>query len=162
MVSKEELKEIVMLNYLRDEMLDKVIPLVDILAFDEREAVFRQGGRADRFYMLRKGKILLEKRLSDKVTLSLGAVKAGYSMGWSAILDGGFYTSDAVCAEPCQIFSIRRDRFTRLLENNHEIGYILSQRLLRVIKSRLDQRTVQFLKAIQNHPDLQPLFEVQP
>jgi hypothetical protein len=39
------------------------------------------------------------------------------------------------------------------------MGYIFSQRLLRVMKSRLDHRTEQFMRVIRNHPDLQSLFE---
>lgn len=158
LINTEDLKRIVILSYLTDDMLDKMVPIIDMLKFDEREAIFRQGDIASRFYMLRRGKILLEKRISDKITVSVGTVKAGFSFGWSAMLDGGPYTSDAICSEPCEIFSVRREKILPLMDTNPTMGYIISQRLLRVIKKRLDLRTEQFIRAIQNHPDLQSFF----
>ncbi len=159
MISRDELKRIVMLGYLKDEMLDKLCPVVDVLNFSEREYVFRQGDVADRFYMLRRGKILFEQRISDKMTLSMGGVKPGYSFGWSSMLDVQFYSTDAVSAEPSEVFSIIGRKLKKLLEEDHQMGHIFSQRLLRVMKSRLDHRTEQFTRVIRNHPDLRSLFD---
>jgi len=157
-INGEALKRIVILSYLSDSMLEKIVPIVDLLRFDEREAIFGEGDIAERFYMLRRGKILLEKRISDKITISVGTVKAGFSFGWSAMLDGGPYTSDAICAEPCEIFSVRREKILPLMDSDPSLGYIISQRLLRVMKKRLDLRTEQFLRSIHNHPDMHSLF----
>jgi CRP/FNR family transcriptional regulator, cyclic AMP receptor protein len=159
MISRDELKKIVMLGYLKDEMLDKLSPLVDVLNYSEREYVFRQGDAAERFYMLRRGKILFERRGSEKMSVTMGSVKPGYSFGWSSMVDVRFYSTDAVCAEPSEVFSVRGHKLQDLLESDHSMGYIFSQRLLRVIKSRLDHRTEQFMRVIRNHPDLKSLFE---
>jgi len=158
LLSIEDLKQVVILSYLNDELLEKLLPTIDFLQFEERDAVFREGDIADRLYMLRRGKILLEKRISDKITVSVGTIKPGFSFGWSAMLDGGPYTSNAICAEPCDVFSIRREKILPLMDSDHEMGYIISQRLLRVMKKRLDLQTEQFLRAISHHPDLETLF----
>ena len=91
--------------------------------------------------------------MSEKITLYFGAVKEGYSFGWSAMLDGGSYTSYAICAEPCEVFSLKRGIILDLMDKDHDMGYIFTQRLLRVIKARLDHRTEQFLRSIMNQPD---------
>ena len=158
MVSREELKQIVILAHLDDRMLDKLAPLVDQMMYDQNDVIFKEGDMADRFYMLKRGKILLEKRLSEKITVSVGAVKTGFSFGWSSMLDDGAYTSDAVCAETCEVFSVRREKILPLMDADPRLGYIVSQRLIRVIKKRLDLRTEQFIRAIRNHPDLQSFF----
>ena len=54
------------------------------------------------------------------------------------MLDGDPYTSDAICAEPCEVFSLRREKILPLMDSDPALGYILSQRLLRVMKKRLD------------------------
>ncbi|QTA92002.1 cyclic nucleotide-binding domain-containing protein [Desulfonema magnum] len=160
MLFKEDLKKIVMLSYLKDDMVEKLIPITDLLTFDEGETVFREKEDADRFYMLRRGKIVLEKRVSDKIAISVGSIKPGYAFGWSAVFaDEPLYTSDAVCAEPCEIFSVRGKKIMKLLDEDPAMGYIFTQRLLRLVKSRLDHRTMQFLKAIKNHPDIQSLIK---
>jgi len=158
MVSLEELKQIVLMEHLTDAMLESVRPHIDILHFAQEEVIFKGGDKANRFYLLKRGKVLLEKKLSEKITLYLGSIKEGYSFGWSAIFDDGSYTSHAICAEQCEVFSLRRKTILDLMNKNHDLGYIFSQRLLRVMKTRLDHRTDQFLRSIVNQPDLQNLF----
>ncbi|MEW6671508.1 MAG: cyclic nucleotide-binding domain-containing protein [Thermodesulfobacteriota bacterium] len=158
MLTKEDFKKIVLLRHLTDDMLDKLLPHIELKIFSESDLIFREGDAADHFYMLKRGKVLLEKRLSEKITVSVGAVKAGFSFGWSAMLDDGAYTSDAVCAETCDVLSVRREKMLNLMNEDHSLGYIFTQGLLRIIKKRLDHRTEQFLRAIQNHPDIQSLF----
>jgi CRP/FNR family transcriptional regulator, cyclic AMP receptor protein len=150
-----------MLGYLSDEMLDKLAGAVDVLSFEEREYIFRQGNMADRFYWLKRGKVLFEQRISPTVTVTVGSVKPGYSFGWSAMLEGKYYTADSVCAEFCEVYSVRGQRLKSMLGSDPAMGYAFSQRLVRVLKSRLDHRTEQFMRVIRNHPELRSLFDNQ-
>ncbi len=158
MFAIEDLKQIIMLSHLDDEMLAKLIPITELLLFDDKEFIFRQGDKAKRLYMLLHGKVLLEQRISEKITVSVSAIKPGATFGWSAMLDGDAFTSDALCAEVCKVFSFRREKINALLEQDHSLGYIMSQRLLRILKKRLDIRTAQFIKTIKHHPDLLDLL----
>ncbi len=158
MVTKEDLKQIVMLRYFEDGMLEKLLPITDLLLFQEKEFVFHQGEKSDRFFMLLEGKVLLEQRISDAIAVSVSAVKPGFSFGWSSMLDDETYTSDAVCAEPCKLLSLRSERIKALVREDPALGSILYQRLLRIIKKRYDVRTEQFIKAIKNHPDISRLL----
>ncbi len=158
MITKEDLKQIVMLTYLTDPMLDNLAQIIDILKFDRDEILFRENDPAERFYMMRSGNVLLEQRISDKVTACIGSIKPGYSFGWSAMSEDGLYTVDAVCVEPSEIYSFKRDRIQKLFGQDPEMGLRMYQRLLVIIKKRLDYRTGQFRQAIQNHPDMQNLF----
>ena len=147
-----------MLGDLTDEMLDKLIPITELLHFDEREIIFRQGEKAQRFYMLQDGKVILEQRITDKIAVSVSAIKSGNSFGWSAMLDGEVYTIDAVCAEPCKVFTLRDKEIKALFEEDHSLGFIMSQGLLRIIKKRYDIRTEQFLKTLRHHPEISNLL----
>lgn len=130
MVSWDDLKSIVILSYLKDEMLDKLLPIVDAMMFHEDETIFKEGDMAERFCMLKRGKILLEKRISDEITVSVGSVKADFSFGWSSMLEGDAYKSDAIAAGACEVFSFRRKKIVRLLNEDHSMGYLMNQRLL--------------------------------
>jgi CRP-like cAMP-binding protein len=158
MISREDLKQIVMLRYLTDGMLDKLTPVSELLQFEEKEYIFRQGDKAVRLYFVVHGKVVLEQRVSANVTISLSGVRPGYSFGWSAMLDEDFYTSDAICAEQSRLISFRADKLKALFDQDHSLGYIMSQRLLRVIKKRYEIRTEQFVKAIRHHPDIGSLL----
>ena len=154
MISKEKLKQIVMMGYLTDEMLDLLAAIAELHRFEEKEIIFRQGDPAEHFYFLLQGKVLLEQRIAPTVTVSLSGIKPGYAIGWSAMLDEDSYTTDAICAERSQIISFLSEKLKALFEKNHSLGYIMSQRLLRVIKNRYDIRTEQFINAIRHHPDI--------
>ena len=158
MITRATLKDMVMLGYLTDEMLDQLIPITEMHQFDEQEFVFHQGDEADRFYFVLQGKVLLEQRISPNISITLSAINPSYSFGWSALLDSETYTTDALCAEPCQLLSLRAMKIKTLFEQNHSLGFIMSQRLLRVIQKRYQIRTEQFIKVIRHHPDLGSLI----
>ncbi len=108
MVTTEDLKKIAIMTHLKDDMLDRVISITDVFNFEDQEIIFRQGDIADRFYMVDRGKVLLEQRIAEKIMVSVGSIKPGFAFGWSTMIEEGYYTTDAVCAEPCEIFSMRR------------------------------------------------------
>lgn len=163
MISKDDLRRMVILREFTDDMLEKMAPLVERMQFDERQLVFRQGDPADLFYLLIKGKVLLEQRLSDKMTVSMDAIKPGYSFGWSSIVRGTLdpysrFTSDAICVEPSEVFALKGEDFHEMLEADHDMGYLINRNLNRVIKQRLVYRTEQFIRIIKRHPDMESLI----
>jgi CRP-like cAMP-binding protein len=153
-VTKDDLKQIVMLGYLNDEMIDQLTPISESKNYPAGDIVFHQGDEAERFYMVRQGKVLLEQRIESHITVSLSAIRPGYSFGWSAMLDDEVYSTDALCDEDSRLLSFKAQDLKALFETNHSLGYIMSQRLLRVIKKRYDIRTEQFIRAIRHHPDI--------
>ncbi len=158
MISIEDLKQFVMLGYLTDEMLAKLIPITETLLYDDHKMVFNQGEPADRLFLLKNGKVLLEQRITDTLTVSLSAIKPGFSFGWSAMLDKGLYSTDAICSEASEIYSFKESRIKKIMAEDHTMGFILSQRLLYVLKKRFDARTDQFVKTIKLHPDISALL----
>ena len=159
MVPIEDLRDIVILRHLTDDMLEKFQSHMDVLHFEEEDLVFREGDPAERFYLLKYGKILLEKKIGEKISFAIGAIKPGYSFGWSAMLEeGAGYTTRTVCAEHCEVYSMRSDKLKAMLAENPQIGYFFMQRLLWVVKNRLDHRTNQFMTVLRNHPDIENLI----
>lgn len=157
MVSRSDIKDIVIFKYLNDEMIAKLLTEMELLRFGEGEMIFRSGETADMFYSLKRGKILLEQRVLEKVTISVGSVKPGYSFGWSALLGDQKFTVDTVCGEPCEVLSIRAATLFEMIEEDYEMGYRLMHRLLHMVRRRLDGRTELLLKVILDHPDMQTL-----
>jgi CRP-like cAMP-binding protein len=155
---QQDLKQIVMLTYLTEPMRKNLADIIDVLKYDKDEMIFREGEPAERFFMLRQGSVLLEQRISENATACVGSIKPGYSFGWSAMVEDGLYTTDAVCVELSDVFSFRREKICNLFERDPEMGFLFYQRLLVIIKKRLDYRTEQFRRAIMNHPDMQQLF----
>ena len=93
MVSIEDLKRISVLDNLTQPMLEIMRPLAQLNLFGERHVIFEEGQEADSFYMLLKGKVILEIEASEVIMISLEAVKPGYSFGWPALLPGLKYNA---------------------------------------------------------------------
>jgi CRP-like cAMP-binding protein len=74
------------------------------------------------------------------------------------MLDGEEYSIDAVCAEPCKVFTLGDKEIRALFEEDHSLGFLMSQRLLRIIKKQYDIRTEQFLKTLRHHPEISNLL----
>ena len=158
MVTTEDLKKMVIMTHLKDDMLDRIISITDVLIFEDQEIIFRQGDIADRFYLVKRGKVLLEQRLAEKITVSVGSIKPGFAFGWSTMIEDGYYTTDAVCAEPCEIYSMKGDKIRALCDKDPYMGYLLTRRLLVILKKRYDHRTDQFIKVLKHNPDMKDLF----
>ncbi|MCP4752988.1 MAG: Crp/Fnr family transcriptional regulator [Proteobacteria bacterium] len=158
MVPKEDLHKIVILEQLSDDMLDRLRPTVELLRFKEQETIFEEGDKAETFYMLKRGKVLLEKRISDKVMVSLGSIKPGYSFGWSTIFGREPFTTVAICAETSEVLAIKGETILDLLDSDHSMGFSIMQSLTRMMKNRLDRMEEQFLRAIREHPDIAALI----
>ena len=106
MIAFDDLRKILVLENMSNGMMGKMVPLLQMRVFSERDIVFQQGDDADLFYMLKEGKVLLEVDASESISVSLGAMKAGFSFGWSSLFPGSTYTSTAVCVEPSEVIAI--------------------------------------------------------
>ncbi len=155
----EDLRRIRVLDNLTQPMLENMRPLTQVSLFGENHVVYEKGAPADYFYMLLKGKVILEVEASEGLMISLGALKPGYSFGWSALFPGSPYSTYALCLDSCEIMTIPGDKFLGLLEEDHSIGYKFMGTVASILKRRLERRTGQFLQVISQHPDLQKLME---
>lgn len=158
MVSVEDLRKIIVLDNLTQSMLESMKPLTQLNIFGEQHVIFKEGQTAEYFYMLLKGKVILEVEASEVIMISLEAIKPGYSFGWSALFPGSTYNAYAICVEPCEVMAIPGSRFLELLESDHTIGYNFMRKVVSILKGRVERRTEQFLKVMSKHPDLQRLL----
>jgi CRP-like cAMP-binding protein len=159
LASIEQLKRIRLFENLTEVMLEQMLPLAQEQSFAEREIIYEPGSDASHFYSLTKGKVLLQTELASALIISLGAIKPGYSFGWSALLPGPVvHTSLAVCMEPCDILVLHGDKFKALLDQNHTMGFLVMQKTATILENRLDRRTAQFVKVITKHPDIAALL----
>ena len=158
MVTLDDLKKIEILQELSDEALGKILPIVTRREFKDGETLFYEGEAADIFYMLKRGKVLLEVDISEIISLSLGAVKSGLSFGWSALTNNSKYTSHAICSEHCEVITVSGKELQDLLNQDHSAGYHIMMGLAQIIGRRLARRTDQFLKVMSKHPDIQKLL----
>jgi CRP-like cAMP-binding protein len=161
MVDLMDLRKILLLERLPDAFLQRMLPYVEAREYKDRQIVYEEGDPAENFYMLKRGKILLEVEISDTIIISLGSIKSGYSFGWSALLHGKRHTTYAVCAELCEVLSIPGARLIQILQEDYTSGYWFMKEAFRIMKWRLGRRTEQFIKVMRKHPDIRRLLGLE-
>ena len=159
MIAFDDLRKILVLADVGNVMLGRMVPLLQMRVFGERDIIFRQGEDAELFYMLKEGKVLLEVDASESISISLGAMKTGFSFGWSSLFPGSNYTATAVCVEPTEVIAIAGKDLVRLMDEDHDNGYGIMWKIVAIFRRRLGRRTGQFLRAIEQHPDIQKIFQ---
>jgi CRP-like cAMP-binding protein len=155
MASVQDVKEVILFEDLPDDFLERLLPLVEEQSMDERQIIYEPGSESDHFYSLKRGKVLLESELAPNFIISIGAIKPGYSFGWSALfLPNAPHTSYAVCSEPSEVLVFSGQELTAFLGRERETGYTVMKRAARILENRLERRTAQFLKVIGKHPEI--------
>ncbi|OPX20329.1 MAG: hypothetical protein BZ151_04520 [Desulfobacca sp. 4484_104] len=159
MVTINDLKKILILRDFTNPMLEELQPLVQSRECNEREIIFNENDPAELFYMLKRGKILLEVEISPRVMMSLGSIKYGNSFGWSALSAADrTHKSNALCTEPSEIFFVPGAEFMQILDRHPE-GYKVMKNIFTIFKRRLERRTVQLINVIRNYPEMKELVE---
>lgn len=154
MITLSDLKNVPMLQGLGDEALEKMLPLAKLENYKADEVIYESDAPADDFYILRSGKALLEGDISDDVTISLASLKPGYLFGWYALVPSYSHTMRARATEPTEVIAFPGDGLRALMDENHDLGYRLMNRLFMLVRRRLDYRSEQFMKILSRHPDL--------
>ena len=160
MVTVDDLKTILLLQDVTFPLLEKMLPLIQSREYKEREIVFMEGDRADYFYMLKRGKVLLEVEISSTVIMSLGSVKSGNCFGWSALTPtDAVHQSNALCTEPSEILVIPGNEFLQILDRDPEVGFKVMKNIFAVFKRRLERRTSQLINVIRQYPGMNELVQ---
>ncbi len=159
MISKDDFKNTNIFGNLSDEMLEKIIPLAESVIFEQREFVFKEGDAVENFYIIKRGTVLIEQKLSDKMTVTAGTITVGECFGYSSLFSEGLYSTNAVCADQCEVFVMNGERVLDLLKEDHSMGFFVLQNIVSVMNQRLERRTDQFLKAVSTHPEIHELQE---
>lgn len=97
----------------------------------------REGYPADSFFLVREGRIALELHQAAHRGLRLGIVRGGEVLGWSWMVQPYRWRLDARCLEPVRAIEIDARALRRDCQADHELGYQVLTRLLRVVGHRL-------------------------
>jgi len=97
------------------------------------DKLFDIGDPADRFYVLLKGTVIME-RGKDKLYT---AQQPGEIFGWSALIHRDEYAASATCATDSELLNLKREPFMKLLKASPEDKATLYDRLSKMLGNQL-------------------------
>jgi len=115
--------------------------------FQPGELIFREGDPANRFYLLRRGKVALESHLRSRGVIHLQNVGAGEVLGWSWLFPPYYWHFDARAIEPTDAVFFYGTPLRAECEADHDLGYELMRRMAEIVISRLQATRRQLLEA---------------
>jgi CRP-like cAMP-binding protein len=99
--------------------------------------VFREGGRADRFWLIREGRVALDLHVAGRGDVVIDQLGPGSLLGWSWLFPPYTWQFSAVAAEQTLTLELDAAGVRRLCDEDPTFGYRLTRRVAEVLAGRL-------------------------
>ena len=147
MIDLNGLKSIILLNYLKDSMLDKLLRITSIKEYRAGDYIFKEDHEAGNLYAVIEGKVGLEIEKNSSTRIFINEIIHGMTFGFSALVETGEknYTSSAKALTDIKLYIWQAADLEALFSKNHEMGFVFMKRIAKIIKTRLQIRNIQLL-----------------
>ena len=130
---------------LDQEYLDLLVGCASNQRFEAGTYIFREGGEANEFFLIRSGKVAIEMPGTNHHPILVGTYGEGDVLGWSWLLPPYEWKFQAKVVEPVRAFALDGKCLRKKCEENHDLGYELLKRFTKLIDRRLDSTRLQLL-----------------
>jgi len=114
--------------------------------FSEGHLIFREGELANRFYLIREGKVALESRINGGEVVPIQMLGQGDVLGWSWLFPPYYWHFDARVVEPTKAIFFYGARLRTECDDDHDLGYELIKRMEGVAIKRMQAAREQMLE----------------
>lgn len=130
--------------------------------FKPGEVIFREGEKAQLFYLIEKGKVVLEsgKKYGEPVVIQ--TIGAGDLLGWSWMLPPYRWHFTARAIEPTEVIYFAGTILREYCEQDHSLGFELHKRISEVMMKRLQAARQKMLSMHAHGEKLPPVVLQSP
>ncbi len=154
MIDKEILKDILFLEDLPDQVIEKIASIAKLETYDEHTLLFHQNQKLTHLFMLVSGKIHFTVESASGKALILDKIYEGRTFGVSALMEESSSAYSAICAKKSTVISISGSRMHQLFEEDFKLGHILMLKVVKLFKKRMELHTRQFLLSLASHAEI--------
>ena len=115
------------------------------VSFKKGEEVFLTGEQANDFFLINKGRVVIQVPASGGNPISIQTVSPGSVLGWSWLIPPHIWRFDATALDDVEGVAMDGRCLRGKVETDHELGYELLQRFARVMADRLENTRIQLL-----------------
>lgn len=109
------------------------------------DMLFREGGVANRFYLVRHGTVAVEVNVPGRGKVTIQTLQEDDVLGWSWLVPPYRWTFDARALTLCRVISLDAECLRAKMQENHEMAYHLLMRFTAIMADRLHAARLQML-----------------
>jgi len=130
---------------LGEEFVKLVTGCTKNVRFENGQYVFREGGPADEFYLLREGRVSLEVHSPGRGAISVLTMNEGELFGVASLVPPYRNSFDARAVGLVRALSIDGKCLRNKCETDHDLGYEILKRIVPIVVQRLHDTQLQAL-----------------
>ena len=116
-----------------------------LVEFEAGQTIFRAGEAADRFYLIREGRVALDIYAPRQGSHTIQTIEDGEILGWSWLIPPYQWRFDARVIESVRAIEVDGRKLREECEVDHDLGYELLKRFAFLIGRRLESTRVQLM-----------------
>ncbi len=136
---------------LSPDQLDLILPLFETFTIPAGVTIFKQGDIATFLYVVQRGSVTIQYKPYDGPIITLSHLQAGEVFGWSSVVGGQTYTSDAICTVEADVLKLRGSDLVQLCTQHPDAGYAILDRLAEVVSPRWTYAREQIQAILEGH-----------
>ncbi len=148
-MEKEDLSQLLrqhpFLTGLSEEHMQTLVGCASNERFEEGAIVMHEGQVANKFYLIRTGRVALEMQVTGKGDLRIQTVGPGETLGWSWLIAPYRQHFTGVVVLETRAISLDGECLRGKCENDSHFGYEMLKRLAQVMERRLEATRLQLL-----------------
>ena len=118
--------------------LARVAGMASLKRLARKGSVFREGDRADGFFVVAEGRVKVFKLSEEGKEQVLHLVGPGQSFAEATIFEGGVYPAHAEALDDCELIYLPKRQFTDMIEKDPRIALRMMASLSRWLKRMID------------------------
>jgi CRP-like cAMP-binding protein len=125
--------------------LKLIVGCASNVVFREGQMICRRGEDADRFYLIRHGRVAVELHAVGRGTITVQTLGEGDILGWSWLIPPYQWDFDARAVELTRAIAMDGTCLRTKSDADHNLGYELLTRFVRVLVGQLEATRIQLL-----------------
>lgn len=151
MVNISELKRQVLFEGISDSELGKLTKVIKELSLKKGEFLFKEGADTKGIYMIRSGKIEINKVTPDGWKQTLAVLTVGSFFGELSIIEKRKHEANAVAIENTELLKLPKEEFEKLEKEDVVLASQILKKLVFVMTKNLRRMNEKFLNALINY-----------
>jgi CRP-like cAMP-binding protein len=128
---------------LEESYLQLLVGCASNVRFDAGEVIFREGEEANKFYLIRQGKVAVEMFAPSRGPIILQTLGEGEVLGWSWLVAPYRWRFDGRAVELTRAIALDGECLRGKCEEDHNLGYELMKRVSLVMEKLVQATRLQ-------------------